>query len=823
MSNYKKYLVILISSFLVFSTFGASIKAAAPVEIMEGIKFIAASSNHSFAIDKNNDLWAWGNNQYGQLGDGTKNNSNIPKIVMRSVSSVSTSFGHTAAIKTDGSLWTWGNGGNGQLGNGTDTGPLILEPTKIMDNAVSVSTGDFHTVAIKIDGSLWAWGDNILGQVGIGTINNNVLLPTKILENVILVSTGWASTYAIRTDNSLWSWGDNSSGQLGDGTTQISSIPKKVMENAISTSAGGRNASAIILNNSLWTWGVNWAGQLGNGTTIDSAIPVKVMENAKYLSTAYTYTQSIMVNGELWTWGYNKYGQLGDGYQINRLAPVKIMNSVAAVFSGGYHTFAIKTDGSLWAWGRNDYGQLGNGTTISSNVPIQITAGISVQPPTGLSAVSTSYNSIKLAWSAVSGAIGYEVYRASALTGPYALVNAVASNGFLDSSLMTGRTYYYKVKAYTLEGTNKIYSADSATVSSQPVLNAPQQLQAVSQSPFSIKTTWSPVQGASGYEIYRSSTLNGPYTFVGTSGLNTYLDSSGLISGRTYYYRVKAFRTIGTIRAYSKESTIAYATTALNAPRWVLSVAEQNLIVKTTWAAVTYAMGYDVYRSATMYGIYALIGTTISTSYRDSGLKQGQMYYYKVKAYRIVNGGKVSSGFSTYGSVLAISDYEYAVFPMAVLRVTQGPYKTYLPLSHITTNAMDFGGTIGSSKDNVFAPFTGIVRWKSEKYGAVWLESKNPVRWADGTIDYMTVLFMHDNDISDLQVGMEIPQYKVFYQEGTQSPDKIDEHLHMECMRGRTINGGYAGYGNIYAYDAFFIKNTTSVNPAGGFSWKSLP
>jgi fibronectin type 3 domain-containing protein len=590
-----------------------------------------------------------------------------------------------------------------------------------------------------------------------------------------------------------------------------------------SVTAGGAHTLAIKSDGSLWSWGNNYHGQLGDGTTTYRPTPTKVMDNVASVSAGMYHTIAIKTDGSLWAWGNNVYGQLGNETNVSSVIPVKVMDNVARVSTRSYHTLAIKTDGTLWAWGYNQYGQLGNGTTISSNVPIQITAGISVQPPTGLSAVSSSYNSIKLAWSAVSGAIGYEVYRASSLTGSYALVNAATSNGFLDSGLMTGRTYYYKVKAYTLEGANKIYSADSATVSSQPVLNTPQQLQAVSQSPFSVKTTWLPVQGASGYEIYRSSTLSGTYTFVGTAGLNTYLDASGLITGRTYYYRVKAFRLSGFTKAYSKESMTAFATTAFNAPRWVQSVAEQNRIIKTTWDPVAYATGYDIFRSATMYGTYMLIGSATTTSYRDAGLTQGKTYYYKVKAYRLVGGSKVSSGFSPLGSALAINDYEYAVFPMAVLRVTQGPYRTYLPDSHITTNAMDLGGVIGGSKDDVFAPFTGIVRWKSETYGAVWLESETPVRWADGTIDYMTVLFLHDNDISDLQVGMRIPQYQVFYQEGTKSPDEIDEHLHMECMRGKTINGGYAGHGDVYAYDAFFIKSTTSVNPAGGFTWKPLP
>lgn len=124
-------------------------------------------SNHSVAIDKDKNLWAWGRNALGQIGDGTTTLRNSPVQIMTKVKQVSAGYNHTSAIKEDGTLWVWGNNSNGQLGDGTTT--QKNSPVQVMAGVKQTSAGYAHTLALKEDGTLWAMGDNNHGQLGNGT------------------------------------------------------------------------------------------------------------------------------------------------------------------------------------------------------------------------------------------------------------------------------------------------------------------------------------------------------------------------------------------------------------------------------------------------------------------------------------------------------------------------------------------------------------------------------------------------------------------------------------------------------------------------------
>lgn len=158
---------------------------------------------------------------------------------------------------------------------------------------------------------------------------------------------------------------------------------------------------------------------------------------------------------------------------------------------------------------------------------------------------------------------------------------------------------------------------------------------------------------------------------------------------------------------------------------------------------------------------------------------------------------------------------------MQYLAITQGPYGTY---SHSTKNAMDICGS-GTGIDNVMAPFTGTVKAIDSVWGAVWLESNTPVTWADGTVDYLTILTLHDNDISNLWVGKTIAQGEIYCQEGVKSPDSnvTGNHVHLECIRGQVGSSKWNARGNVYAYDALFLTNQTIIINTLGYSWRTLP
>ncbi len=346
---------------------------------------ISTGMDYTAVLDENGTLWMWGGNDYGQLGNGTTEDSAVPAKVMDGVAAVSCGSHHAAAIKADGSLWMWGWNIYGQLGNGTTEDSPV--PVKIMDHVVAVSCGTLHTAAIQTDGSLWLWGANDYGQLGNGAsgFEATSVVPIKVMDNVAAVNCGSLHTAAIQTGGSLWMWGDNGIGQLGnsggnstnDEGLPIQTVPIKAMDNVAAVSCGDAYTAAIQTDDSLWMWGHNYYDQLGNGTKESSAVPIQVMDNVAAVSCGKDHTAAIRTDGTLWTWGYNHNGQVGNGAAEPSTPPSMVLDDVAAVSCGAYHTNALKTDGTLWAWGLS---LLGDGITEQSSVPIQITLDGAAMP-----------------------------------------------------------------------------------------------------------------------------------------------------------------------------------------------------------------------------------------------------------------------------------------------------------------------------------------------------------------------------------------------------------------------------------------------------------
>ena len=172
-------------------------------------------------------------------------------------------------------------------------------------------------------------------------------------------------------------------------------------------------------------------------------------------------------------------------------------------------------------------------------------AKTSLKKVTGLKAVSKSYNEIKLTWSKVAGATGYVIYRSTTKGGTFKKVGTSSTNNFVNAKVKTGTKYFYKVKAYVKLADGNRYSAYSAAVSCKAAL-AKAKVSSVKASGTTVTIKWGKVEGASGYVIYRSSSKNGTLVRLKkVSGASTLTWSNkNLKAGKTYYYAVKAFRTV---------------------------------------------------------------------------------------------------------------------------------------------------------------------------------------------------------------------------------------------------------------------------------------
>ncbi|GEL75434.1 hypothetical protein MVI01_72180 [Myxococcus virescens] len=332
----------------------------------------------SFFLKEDGTLWAWGRNEYGQLGDGTTTARFTPVQVhgLTGVAAVAAgNSSHSAALKADGTVWTWGYNGNGALGDGTTTNRATPAQVQGLTGVVAVAVGG-HTVAVKSDGTVWAWGWNEKGQLGDGTTTGR-LTPVQVkgLTGVVAVAATSYHTVAVKSDGTVWAWGWNEDGQLGDGTTTDRLTPVQVqgLTGVTAVAVGYYHNVALRSDGTVWAWGWNNYGQLGDGATTNRSAPVQVQELTGVLTVAGGAGHSVALksDGTVWSWGSNTYGQLGDGAWTNSFVPVKAQNltGVVAVSTHSLHTLAMRSDGTVWAWGLNAHGELGEAPETYRSTP----------------------------------------------------------------------------------------------------------------------------------------------------------------------------------------------------------------------------------------------------------------------------------------------------------------------------------------------------------------------------------------------------------------------------------------------------------------------
>ena len=374
-----------------------------------GTRFVqvAAGFGHALVLAADGTVYAWGDNTYGQLGDGTTTSSLVPVTVALQPGArftrLSAGQNYSLALTADGLLFGWGYNGNGQLGDGTTTDRAT--PVPVAGGAAppgtrftQVATGANHALALAADGTVYAWCSNISGQLGNGTTAPS-LVPVAVAAPAATgytqAAAGFQHSLALRADGRLFGWGRNVAGQLGDATTTNRLLPVAVLPGSAGTpfvqvSAGTDFTVGLTANGTLHGWGRNTFGQLGDGTTASRTTPVAVAQGAIPVGTGFTqiasgdgHSLALAANGTIYAWGYNGNGQLGDGTFLNRQAPVAVLLGAAPagtrfvqVAVGGAHSLALAADGTIYAWGNNSgNGRLGDGTTTGHATPVAVVPG----------------------------------------------------------------------------------------------------------------------------------------------------------------------------------------------------------------------------------------------------------------------------------------------------------------------------------------------------------------------------------------------------------------------------------------------------------------
>ena len=354
------------------------------------------SSTHALGIKSDGTLWAWGDNMFGELGDGSANESNAPEQIGTRTNWVDIATGayFSLGITSDGKLWAWGINGVGQLGDGTANPSLVPEQIIGPDsNWIAVAACESHSFGITADGKLWAWGYGVLGDPS----GNSSDVPIQIGTDTdwATISTGNYHTLALKKNGALWAWGINAQGELGDGSNNGSIVytPEHIgtATNWIKIAAGYSHSLGITADGKLWAWGENNEGELGDGTTVDGTSgpeQIGTATNWVAISGGNTHSLGITADGKLWAWGQNNEGELGDGTNTDTLRPEQIATAAnwKEIVAGSETSFGLTGAGISWSWGVNDVGQLGDGTIIRNIIP----ATIGVPVYTGLAATGSS-------------------------------------------------------------------------------------------------------------------------------------------------------------------------------------------------------------------------------------------------------------------------------------------------------------------------------------------------------------------------------------------------------------------------------------------------
>ncbi len=332
---------------------------------------------HSCVLHINGEVSCWGNNSYGQLGNGSATVTHLTPTRVSSLPDATAirSFSyHTCAKRRSGRLSCWGLNSFGELGDGTETDRNTPATVMSISVASDFDAGTGHTCAVEPAGTVRCWGYNLNGQLGDGSMSNRSrpVLVAGLSGAVEQVATGDHHTCALLTSGQVECWGLNNRGQLGTGSTAPASSPSPLpvsgLVNAVELAAGQNHTCARTSGGTVRCWGEIMPLSL-------SPRLIPMTGEAASISAGSNHTCARLTSGGVRCWGNNSSGQLGDGTTTSRPNPVEAtgVTDTIAISAGGTHTCALRASREVSCWGYNADGQLGDGTTTQRPVPTAVT------------------------------------------------------------------------------------------------------------------------------------------------------------------------------------------------------------------------------------------------------------------------------------------------------------------------------------------------------------------------------------------------------------------------------------------------------------------
>jgi len=367
----------------------ADCRRPVPVTLPPGTKVasLAAGGFAGYAVTRSGGVLAWGDNQFGELGDPsfTGQASSSPVTVQLpagvKVASVAAGPGWALALTRAGQVLGWGDNSCGEQGTGT-AGGTVTTPAAIPlpggARATALAAGGCFALAQTSPGTVLSWGSNGVGQLGLGHVSTTPQAPVRVHlpagQKITRIAAGLAFGLAVTAGGHVLAWGDNSSGELGLGRlgthrSRPAAVPLPAGTKASVARGGlGSNGYALTTAGRALAWGGNNEGQLGHPGARDPSRPVRVRlpagGTAAALRSGIGFAVALTSAGKLLSWGDNREGQLGAGKTRASSASVLRValpagTAVTQLAAGEEFGLALTAAGKVLAWGSNSAGEIG--------------------------------------------------------------------------------------------------------------------------------------------------------------------------------------------------------------------------------------------------------------------------------------------------------------------------------------------------------------------------------------------------------------------------------------------------------------------------------
>jgi alpha-tubulin suppressor-like RCC1 family protein len=365
---------------------------------------VGMGGNFGTAVLSDGSVYAWGYNAQGSVGpngppgDGSGTgepiqNSPVKVTGLGAAKSLAAGGVHVCALLANGEVWCWGSNASGQLGNGTVTTNYNPTPSKVTglpSGVTAISGGDYATCAlVGASGDVYCWGNNYYGIFGTNTTATTVSTPVKIAGLGKVTQLSVSSHACVVVGSTEYCWGNNSNSECGQpSSTYAISTPVAIGFGMLGApqlvSATGGHSCSLLSGGGVYCWGWNVYGDLGDpnstvGANVQNPVPVATLTGVSKLATDSYSNCAVLTNGKVRCWGVQRFGALGDGHTDTDgyvVTPVEVggVSSATAISMNQGHTLVLLANGAIKSWGEGAVGELGNSMSSHSATAVDVTA-----------------------------------------------------------------------------------------------------------------------------------------------------------------------------------------------------------------------------------------------------------------------------------------------------------------------------------------------------------------------------------------------------------------------------------------------------------------